>query len=141
MTTKIRQRQPAASKLNKTKPADKSEFEQLFIRLAFEQDIYATNDLISLRALPRMRDVLNIRGTKKMPSVASLDYTKAVQLEIVAAHVVGSIAEKACSRCSNGEGFFQDCVVVLNQQGLTFLEGVCTNCAFGNRSGCSMVEL
>ncbi|KAL9027246.1 MAG: hypothetical protein Q9180_007358 [Flavoplaca navasiana] len=125
---------------SKVKVHNESAIEAIFIRLAFEQDIYATNDLASLRDLPRLRDVLNIRGTKKLPSIANLDHTKAAHLEIVAAHLVGDVADNACEYCSKGDGFFRECIAVPDKGKLTFLNGVCTNCAIASHSDCSIAS-
>ncbi|KAL8818369.1 MAG: hypothetical protein Q9223_002986 [Gallowayella weberi] len=133
MIKSIRQQQPTSK--SEAKSLSYGAIEHLFIQLAFEQDSYATNDLISLRKLPRMRNTLDICGTKKMPSITSLDHTKDTHLEIIAAHLVGKVVDKGC------QGFFRECIVVPEQSQLTFLGGVCTNCALGGRSACSSVSL
>ena len=61
-------------------PNHESERGRIFMRQASHQDIYVNNDLPTLRKLPRRRN-----GTKKMPSIASLDYSKSAHLEIVVA--------------------------------------------------------
>ncbi|KAL8835991.1 MAG: hypothetical protein Q9176_006560 [Flavoplaca citrina] len=138
MIKSVRQQKPTSSKAT---PSNETAIENLFIRLAFKQDTYATNDLASLRDLPRLRNTLNIQGTKKFPSIASLDHTKAAHLEIVAAHLVGTAADKACSYCSKGEGFFRECIAVPDKGKLTFLGGACTNCAIACHTPCSLAEL
>ncbi|KAL9042666.1 MAG: hypothetical protein Q9180_000435 [Flavoplaca navasiana] len=124
---------------SKAKDNNKDTIEAIYIRIAFEQDIYATNDLASLREMPRLRNTLNIHGTKKLPSIASLDFTRAAHLEIIAAHLVGKVAVKACRHCSKEEGFFHECIVVPDKGKLTFFNGACTNCAITGHS-CSLVE-
>ncbi|KAL8985387.1 MAG: hypothetical protein Q9205_000878 [Flavoplaca limonia] len=138
MIKSVRQQKPTSSKAI---PSNEIAIKNLFIRLAFKQDTYATNDLASLRDLPRLRNTLNIQGTKKFPLITSLDYTKAAHLEIVATHLVGTAADKACSYYSKGEGFFRECIAVPDKGKLTFLGGACTNYAIACYTPYSLAEL
>ncbi|KAL9637587.1 MAG: hypothetical protein Q9204_001817 [Flavoplaca sp. TL-2023a] len=105
-------------------------FANFLIKIAMEQNVSDT--LRKLRQLPRRRETLEIRGRGTMQDAFALDPTKARHLEAVMAHLVGTVAERACGRCRNlgyRGSFFCDCIKAPEIDGQQIHGGNCTSCA------------